>query len=135
MKINDKWLTGFVDGKDCFFVEVISEEKVKLAFKVILESEDVQLLYAIKKFFGYGYIEQANEQSYYQIDKLETLAKVIIPFFEKNLLLTKKKLDFLMFRDVVLILKKEKNLHGLDQDSFDKVSKIETKIRKNQSFS
>lgn len=134
MRIDDKWLTGFVDGKDCFFVIVTSAKDVTLKFTIMLRNEDIQLLYAIKKFFGYGHIEQTKEHSYYQIDKLETLALVVVPFFERNALLTKKKLDFLMFRDAVLILKKEKNESGLEQDSFDKIRKIETKIKHHQNF-
>ena len=135
MKIDQKWLTGFVDAKNCFLVKNVTRQKVDLEFQILLHEKDIQLLYAIKKFFGYGFVGKQHENGdfFYCINKLDTLHKVIVPFFEKNQLLTKKKIDFLAFRDIVLEIKKEKNNLLLQEESLERISKIKKKIDRNFS--
>jgi LAGLIDADG endonuclease len=134
MEIDKKWLVGFVDSKDCFVIKNNSINGLFLEFKISLWEKDIQLLYAIKKFFKYGSVEKEDDFFTYRINEINTLFNVIIPFFEKNKLLTKKKLDFLAFRDAILITKKEKNENGFDEDSLNRINKIEKKVKNNKSF-
>ena len=134
MKIDPKWLTGFVDAKDCFSITNHEDDKFIFEFRITVPEKDIQLLYAIKKFFGYGFVEQKEQLFSYRINKLETVFKVIIPFFERNQLLTKKKMDFLAFRDAILEIKKEKNSPQLSEESLARIEKIRTKIENNHSL-
>lgn len=141
MKINEKWLTGFVDGEGCFYIGISKSSDLKIGyqilpeFRIIQHKRDIELLYSIKKFFGYGSVVPNKSKSSsvfeYRIRKFENLRNVIIPFFERNSLLTKKKLDFISFRKVVLIM--ESGNH-LEQSGLDKVIKIKEKMNRNKDI-
>jgi len=60
-------------------------------------------LYKIKQFFGCGTIRKNNGDRYcIRFRKFEHLLNVIIPFFVDNQLLTRKKIDFINFRYVIV---------------------------------
>lgn len=127
MKINKNWLVGFVDGEGCFYIGINKSNDLKIGYQVLPEFRivqhkiDVQLLYSIKDFFGHGRVvynkNKGDNIMEYRVRKLDTLLNIIVPFFEKNQLQSKKKLDFLIFRDVVLMMKEGKHLtsYGLQE--------------------
>src|SRR5215469_8302453 len=107
-KLEAQWVVGFVDGEGCFFVginrhlEMTSGFQVLPEFTVVQHQRDVQLLYALKAFFGCGVVRRNHgERMAYRVRRLEHLNERIIPFFEKYPLRTKKQLDFLKFREVL----------------------------------
>ena len=57
-KLNAQWVVGFVDGEGCFFVGVSPHPEMSCQFQVLPEftvvqhQRDIQLLHALKKFFG-----------------------------------------------------------------------------------
>ena len=139
MKINKDWLTGFVDGEGCFYVGINKSSDLKVGyqvlpeFRIIQHERDVELLYSIKNFFGYGSVvknRSCNSKIMeYRIRSIDSLFNVIIPFFERNKLLTKKKLDFIYFRRILLIIKKGDHLK---LDGLEKIREIKDKMNRNK---
>ncbi len=121
MKINKDWIVGFVDGEGCFYVGINKSDDLRVGYQVLPEfrivqhKRDIQLLYAIKGFFGYGVVvpnKSKNSDIYeYRVRKFETLHDKIVPFFESNNLLTTKKFNFLHFREIILIMKRQEHLN------------------------
>ena len=65
----------------------------------------------LKKYFGCGTVRKNHGDRYeLRIRKLDHLKNVVIPFFEKYPLQTRKKYDFLSFRKVVLLMDKKEHL-------------------------
>ena len=139
MKINKDWLTGFVDGEGCFYVGINKSSDLKIGyqvlpeFRIIQHEKDVELLYSIKKFLGYGSVVKNRSHNSkimeYRIRSIDSLIKVIIPFFEKNKLLTRKNLDFISFRKVILIMK---NGDHLNSEGLEQIWRIKNRMNRNK---
>jgi LAGLIDADG endonuclease len=107
-----QWVVGFVDGEGCFFVginphpEMASGFQVLPEFTVVQHERDIQLLHALKKFFGCGVVRRNHrDRMAYRVRELDHLNDVIVPFFEKHSLKSKKKLDFIKFRKILQLMK------------------------------
>ena len=118
-RLEAQWVVGFVDGEGCFYVGINAQPEMKTGYQVLPEftvvqhKRDVQLLYALKKFFGCGVVRQNHgDRMAYRVRGLENLLERVIPFFEKHPLKTKKRLDFLKFRKIALLMEKEEHLHS-----------------------
>lgn len=124
MNLNAQWVVGFVDGEGCFHVGMNNNSKMKLGIQVLPEltvvqhEADVQVLYALKDYFGCGVVRQNHgTRLCYRVRGHENLLNIIIPFFEKHQLKTRKNVDFLKFRDVVLLMDNDQHLtpEGLEK--------------------
>ncbi len=116
-RLEAQWVVGFVDGEGCFYVGINSHPEMKAGFQVLPEftvvqhKQDVQLLYALKRFFGCGVVRQNHDDRMaYRVRGVEHLWERIIPFFEKHPLKTKKRLDFLKFRKTLMMMQKGEHL-------------------------
>ena len=117
MKLNPHWIAGFTDGEGTFYVGINPHQEMSSGFQVLPEfrivqhKKDIQLLYALKKFFKAGVVRKNHDDRYeVRIRSLEVLRKTIIPFFERYELHTQKKFDFLAFRKVILLMEKKEHL-------------------------
>ena len=111
MKLEPEWVTGFVDGEGCFHVGINAHSEMKAGvqvlpeFTVVQHERDVQLLHALKAFFGCGVVRRNHgDRMAYRVRGKEQLLTHIVPFFLKHPLKSKKHLDFLKFRDVLLLM-------------------------------
>lgn len=120
-QLNNAWVLGFTDGEGCFFIG-INKTKYGLGFQILPEfvivqhKRDLQLLYALKSFWGVGVVRKNHGDRFcYRVRGFKNLRHVIVPFFETHGLKTKKKVDFLKFRKVILLIEKKAHLtlHGL----------------------
>jgi hypothetical protein len=109
MKLDAGWVTGFVDGEGCFFVGINPHAEMRAGFQVLPEftvvqhERDVQLLYALKEFFGCGVVRRNHgDLMAYRVRSSEHLLGRIVPFFVKHPLKSKKRQDFLKFRRVLI---------------------------------
>jgi len=109
MKLSADWITGFVDGEGCFHVGISKHSEMSTGYQVLPEftvvqhERDVQVLHALKKHFGCGVVRQNHgDRMAYRVRKRDHLMKHIVPFFMKHPLKTKKRLDFIKFRKVLL---------------------------------
>ena len=112
-----QWVVGFVDGEGCFFVGINPHPEMTIKFQVLPEftvvqhQRDIQLLYALKKFFGCGVVRTNHgERMAYRVRDIKHLTEIIIPFFEKHPLKTKKNVDFSKFRKILKLVNEKKHL-------------------------
>ena len=117
MKLDAQWVVGFVDGEGCFFVginphpEMTSRFQVLPEFTVVQHRRDIQLLHALKAFFGCGVVRRNHgDRMAYRVRSLEHLRDIIIPFFEQHLLKSKKHSEFLKFRRALRLIAQEEHL-------------------------
>ena len=111
MKLDEKWVVGFVDGEGCFHVSVNRHKEMSIGYQVLPEftvvqhQRDAQVLYALKEFFGCGVVRQNNgDRLGYRVRSHEHLRDIIVPFFVSHPLCTKKRFDFEKFRSVVSLM-------------------------------
>jgi hypothetical protein len=116
-KLEAQWVVGFVDGEGCFFVgidphpEMSSGFQVLPEFTVVQHERDIQLLHALKQFFGCGVVRRNHaERMAYRVRSLDHLNEKIMPFFEKHSLKSKKKVDFMKFRRILQLMKNGEHL-------------------------
>lgn len=131
MKLNPDWVVGFVDGEGCFFVGIQRNPKTASGFQVIPEfrvvqhERDVQVLHALKTFFGCGQVRTNHgDRMEFRVRRLEDLEK-ISRFFENKSLKTKKQVDFLKFRDVLQLMSRKAHL---TEDGLHRIAKIASKM-------
>jgi hypothetical protein len=112
-----QWVVGFVDGEGCFFVginphpEMSSGFQVLPEFTVVQHQRDIQLLHALKKFFGCGVVRRNHgDRMAYRVRGLDHLSEKIAPFFEKHQLKSKKRVDFIKFRKVLRLMNQGEHL-------------------------
>ena len=117
MELDAGWVTGFVDGEGCFHVgiskhaEMTAGVQVLPEFTVVQHERDVQVLHALKAYFGCGVVRKNHgDRMAYRVRDRKHLLERIIPFFMEHPLKTKKNLDFLKFRDAVLLMEKGEHL-------------------------
>ena len=116
MKLTHDWVVGFVDGEGCFFVglqkhaEMTAGYQVLPEFTVVQHERDIQVLHALKKFFGFGVVRINHGDRYaYRVRKLENL-ETVSEFFLKHSLKTKKNVDFRKFRKVLIKIQRKEHL-------------------------
>ena len=62
MNLHAEWITGFVDGEGCFHVGINTNLGLATGFQVLPEftvvqhERDVQVLHALKAYFGCGVV-------------------------------------------------------------------------------
>ena len=117
MKLDAKWITGFVDGEGCFHVAVNAHEEMTVGYQVLPEftvvqhKRDIQILHAFKAFFGCGVVRSNHgDRMAYRVRSKEHLLQIIVPFFMKHPLKSKKRLDFEVFRKILLMMEKGDHL-------------------------
>ena len=109
MKLDAQWVTGFVDGEGCFFVGLNEHPDMKTGvqvlpeFTVVQHERDVQLLFALKEFFGCGVVRSNHgDRMAFRVRGKEHLLQRVVPFFVEHPLKSKKRVDFEKFRRVLL---------------------------------
>ena len=137
MKLSAEWITGFVDGEGCFHVGINAHPEMSAGFQVLPEftivqhERDVQLLHAIKSYFGCGVVRRNHgDRMAYRVRSKEHLLERIVPFFTQNPLKTKKHLDFLKFRRVLLMMEAGDHLTA---EGVEEIRRIAAQMNRGQS--
>jgi hypothetical protein len=109
MELDAQWVIGFVDGEGCFHVGINKNSEMTTGFQVLPEftvvqhKRDVQVLYALKSYFGCGVVRSNHgDRMAYRVRSIKHLLEDIVPFFVKHPLKTKKRVDFQKFRRILL---------------------------------
>jgi hypothetical protein len=109
------WITGFTDGEGCFSISIRRNKtckldwEIKLSFSFSLHKKDKALLENVQSYFGVGSINTKHgpQTIKYYVQSIKDLA-IIIDHFERCPLITQKRADYELFKQVFyLILKKE----------------------------
>ena len=124
MNLEAQWIVGFTDGEGCFHIGISKHPEMTLGIQVLPEltivqhKRDVQVLHAIKQYFGCGVVRSNHDDRMcWRIRKLEHLRDRILPFFDKHKLKTRKRQEYLAFRRVVMAMGEKKHLtpEGLEE--------------------
>ena len=126
-RLSSTWITGFVDGEGCFHIGINRLPKMTLGwqvlpeFRVVQHQRDVQLLYRLKDFFGFGnVVVNHGDRKEFRVRGLENLQK-IVNFFNKNPLQTSKKGDFEIFATVIHLMS---NGEHLKKEGLEKIANL-----------
>lgn len=92
-----QWLVGFTDGDGCFNI-YSNNNKITLTFKISQKINNIQVLYYIKKQLGVGSVKSEQGMAHFLIRDKKSLETVLIPIFDKYLLLTSKEFSYKKFR-------------------------------------
>jgi len=80
-------------------------------FTVVQHRSDIQILHALKAYFQCGVVRRNHgDRESYRVRNRNQLETIILPFFEKHKLKTKKRVQFEKFRDVVLLMNRGEHL-------------------------
>ena len=122
--LNPSFISGFSDAEGSFVVTILKNPRYKIGwnvqarFQIKLHEKDRALLLLIQNYFdNVGYISKINDRSTveFRVSDITSLNNIIIPHFEKYLLITNKYEDFLTFKQIVLLMSENKHttLEGL----------------------
>jgi hypothetical protein len=115
------WLSGFVDGEGCFMIHsIMNYTRVRApqpvgVFRVALRADDEQTLRLIQSYWGCGtvilnenkkpYYSNSKPISIYNATRIEDVASIIVPHFDKYPLRAKKRCDYAIWREGVLLIR------------------------------
>ena len=115
------YLVGLFQG-DGFFTITKKGKYLPYELGIELSIRDVQLIYKIKNLLGIGVvsfrIRNEMETVSLRIRKKDHLKEFIIPIFDKYPMLSNKQLDYLRFKNALLLgIVYSKDLHEYTRDS------------------
>lgn len=117
-KINPFFITGLTDA-DGSFVCIIKKSvghrlgwRVEVVYQIGLHKKDLELLKQIQAFFnGIGVITNcSNDMCAFRVTSPKQISDNILPHFDKYNLITKKLSDYLLFKQIVLLIIQGKHL-------------------------
>lgn len=116
----NEWLVGLTDGNGSFNIYFdLNNNKINFLYKITLTTKNIQLLYKIKTYIGNGsVINLSNNIIEFKIKDKEVILNKIILLFDKYLLLTTKRFNYLNFKECLLIS------NNLNISQLDKILKI-----------
>ena len=108
----DPYIAGFVDGEGSFHVAIQRNPSTRMGWQLVPEfhvSQDAQrpeVLSLIRQRFGCGYIRENHRGSrdttlVYVVRRREDLLTKVIPFFEREPLISGKRAEFVTFALIV----------------------------------
>lgn len=124
--LNPSFISGFSDAEGSFVVIILKNPRynvgwsVQARFQIKLHENDRALLLLIQKFFyNIGDISKKNDRCTveFRVSDITSLNDIIIPHFEKHKLITNKYKDFIIFKQIVLLMLENKHttLEGLKE--------------------
>lgn len=131
------YIVGLTDGEGCFYVEVrvataTHKSRVEMHFFIKLREDELSLLNKVQKFFGCGGVYyqkeyRVNQRNCYRfgVTAQEDLHKNIIPFFDKNPLKSQKFKNYLLFRQIGLMVK---NNEHKSNEGFEKIGQLKSRM-------
>jgi len=119
IKLDPYFISGLADAESTFRIIVCKNNKSKTGwsvtavFSIELNKIDSNLLNLYKDFFNVGRLINVNSKNteMYTVTKLKDIIEYIIPHFLKYPLLTKKKADFIIFSQIVELMKNKEHLN------------------------
>nr|YP_009327847.1 NADH dehydrogenase subunit 4L [Epichloe festucae]APB96806.1 NADH dehydrogenase subunit 4L [Epichloe festucae]APB96866.1 NADH dehydrogenase subunit 4L [Epichloe hybrida] len=115
----DPWfITGLFDAESSFVVTILKNSRYKTGWavqpriQIKMHEKDRDLIKSVQKFFGnIGYLSEPNNKSTveFRVSTFKDLIDVIIPHFDNYPLLTKKYLDYILFKQIVSLMKEKEH--------------------------
>ena len=116
IKPNDaNYIVGFVDGEGSFNISFIKRSDYKYNIKISpsfnISQKDKKILEWIQNIFNCGTVrDRGDGVFYYEVQDIQSLKEIIIPFFSKYHLRTKKYTTFKIFSEIVDLIDRGKHL-------------------------
>ena len=133
-RLTPEWIAGFVDGEGCFHVGISKHKDLRAGYQILSEftvvqhERDIDLLHELRSMMNCGVVRRNHEDRYcWRVRKLKNLSEVIIPFFEKYPLKSKKAVDFLKFKKVVMLMQRGDHL---TEEGFSRIAKIASEMNR-----
>ena len=114
--LNSSFIAGFVDGEGCFSVTFVKDKSYKLGwqvkpkFSIGLHTKDRALLEKIQNYLGIGGIStQGTNGVQFYINSIKD-RKILVEFLNENPLISQKRVDFTIYRDIVQLMENREHL-------------------------
>jgi LAGLIDADG endonuclease len=115
--LNPWFITGFTDAEGSFGANFRRSTALSLGMRfqpvmaIQLHKKDIDLLNKIRGYFGnVGFITIGEKLASFRVQSLKEITANIIPHFDKYPLITQKQADYLLFREIVMLMKGKKHL-------------------------
>ena len=113
----DPWfITGFTDAEGCFMCNMVKKPKYKAGweiqpvFQIKLHVKDFPVILGIQHSLGnIGTVENNQSTCTFRVRKLKEIIE-LIKFFDKYPLITRKKGDYLLFKQIISIIQLKEHL-------------------------
>ncbi len=136
LRLTPEWIVGFIDGEGCFHVGISRHDDLRCGFQILPEltvvqhKRDIDLLYELRSAMNCGVVRRNHGERFcWRVRNLKNLYEVIIPFFDKYPLRSKKAIEFLKFRKVVMLMQKGDHL---TEQGFRQITKIASEMNRCQ---
>lgn len=130
----DPWyIVGFVDAEGSFGLSLAKDFKRKLGvilnpkFTIGVHINDMNLLQEIKNNFNVRKIYITGNLIRWQISSIKDLTEVIIPFFDKYQLVSKKQADYKLFKKIIELIN---NKEHMTSEGLQKIINIKASLNK-----
>lgn len=131
VSLNPWFLTGFADAESCFTLSIFKDSskalgwRVRTLFTIELHEKDIALLELIRDFFGVGKIYSPRSTiKQFKVTTVKDL-QVILDHFNKFPLITKKRVDFELFKAAVSLISSKEHL---SKEGFEKLLSIRSSL-------
>jgi hypothetical protein len=123
-----EWFVGFTDAEGNFCIK-LNKTRTQLMFQIGLHWDDLPLLTFLKDKLQCGYITQNPKEAKanFVISSQAALQELLIPLFDSFSLNTTKYLDYLAFREVVML--RESKAH-LTSEGWEKIVSLKASMNK-----
>ena len=138
--ITADYIVGLTDGEGCFYINVRPPDRryqgsktgIETHFYIKLREDDLSLLNQAKSFFRCGgvYYQKEKRKNHsacyrFEINSQKDIQEVLIPFFDKHPLKSKKKKNYLIFREIAMIIRNDNYKEG---GSIRKIQKLKSQM-------
>lgn len=126
-------MIGFIVGEGCFLITVQKSTthhngfQVRLVFQLTQHIRDEQLMTSLIEYLGCGNVYQSRNAIDFRVTKFKDLEDKVIPFFDRYPLLGVKYLDYLIFSEVVELMK---NKAHLTKEGLSLIQKLKARLNR-----
>lgn len=145
-KLPGDYVAGFVDGEGCFYLTYRSETKYNRPgspkyfswtpyFAILLRKDDLSILKLIQNTLDCGKIyEMKRGEVSYCIQNLDDLSKKVFPFFTKNRLRARKRMDFELWSQALkIVYENKKNKRSCSSEDAQKLAILRQKMKEHKA--
>ncbi len=135
-KLNPYFVTGFVEGEGSFYVGIFKRKQMNIrwevrpSFSLSQNKSDRDLVCLLVSFFQCGNVRESENDNTvkYEVRSLEDITKKVIPHFERYKLMGRKKRDFEIFKEIIVLMNKKRHFR---KDGLSKIVKLSLEMTKN----
>lgn len=117
--MNPFYISGFVEADGCFYVSIFKNSSSKYGLSVLpvfyitQDKKSAHVLNRIKNYFGCGdiYYTEKDKCVTYRIRGVQACLDVVIPHFQLYPLRSEKYQNYLLFRQIVCMLKEKQHAY------------------------